>query len=88
MDFRDWLKENRNNPAMRQALRRNGRLTFAESGKHIPGPFTILARKQILDRLLHVQEQYGDRLITDAELDLIYQHWTTELQQEKELKNG
>ncbi len=88
VDFRDWLKENRNNPAMRQALRRNGRLTFAESGKHIPGPFTIRARKQILDYLLQVQEQYGDRLITDAEIDLIYQHWTAELQQEKELKNG
>lgn len=85
VDFRDWLKKIRNNPEMRQTYRRNGRLTFAESGKHIPGPFTIQARKQILDHLLQVQEQYGDRLITDAELDLIYQHWTSELQQEKGL---
>jgi len=88
VDFRDWLKKIRNNPEMRQAYRRNGRLTFAESGKHIPGPFTIQARKQILDYLLQVQEQYGDRLITDAELDLIYQHWTSELKQEKGLANG
>lgn len=85
VDFRDWLKKIRNAPEMRQAYRRNGRLTFDAKGKHIPGPFTIQARKQILDYLLQVQEHYGDRLITDAELDLIYQHWTTELQQEKRL---
>lgn len=85
VDFRDWLKNIRNNPGMRQAYRRNGRLTFDASGKHIPGPFTIQARKQILDYLLQVQTEYGDQLITDAELDLIYQQWTLELQQEKRL---
>lgn len=85
VDFRDWLKNIRNNPGMRQAYRRNGRLTFDASGKHIPGPFTIQARKQILDYLLQVQTEYGDPLITDAELDLIYQQWTLELQQEKRL---
>lgn len=83
VDFRCWLKEIRNNPEMRQAYRRNGRLTFDASGKHIPGPFTIQARKQILDYLLKVQDEYGDKLITDAELDLIYQHWTADLQREK-----
>lgn len=83
VDFRDWLKGIRNNPEMRQAYRRNGRLSFDATGKHIPGPFTIQARKQILDYLLRVQMEYGDRLITDAEMDLIYQHWSAELQQEK-----
>lgn len=87
VDFRDWLKKNRNNPEMRQAYRRNGRLTFDPSGKHIPGPFTIQARKQILEYLLQVQKEYGDTLITDAELDIIYQHWTTELQNEKGIVN-
>lgn len=85
VEFRDWLKSIRNNPEMRQAHRRNGRLTFDASGKHIPGPFTVQARKQILDYLLRVQEEFGDRLITDAELDLIYQCWTTDLQNEKGL---
>lgn len=84
VDFRDWLKKNRNNPEMRQAYRRNGQLTFDPTGRHIPGPFTIQARKQILDRLFRVQQEYGDKLITDAELDLIYQHWTTELQRDTE----
>lgn len=85
VDFRDWLKKIRNNPEMRQAYRRNGRLSFDSAGKHIPGPFTIQARKQILDYLLQVQKEYGDRLITDAEMDLIYQHWSAELQQQKGL---
>lgn len=88
VEFRDWLKSIRNNPELRQAHRRNGRLSFDASGKHIPGPFTIQARKQILDYLLRVQDEFGDRLITDAELDLIYQFWTADLQQEKGLANG
>lgn len=88
VEFRDWLKSIRNNPEMRQAHRRNGRLSFDASGKHIPGPFTIQARKQILDYLLRVQDEFGDRLITDAELDLIYQFWTADLQQEKGLADA
>lgn len=88
VEFRDWLKSIRNNPEMRQAHRRNGRLSFDASGKHIPGPFTIQARKQILDYLLRVQDEFGDRLITGAELDLIYQFWTADLQQEKGLADG
>lgn len=85
VEFRDWLKAIRNKPEMRQAYRRNGRLTFAASGKHIPGPFTVQARKQILEYLLRVQDEFGGRLITDAELDLIYQCWTADLQNEKGL---
>lgn len=88
VEFRDWLKAIRNNPEMRQAHRRNGRLSFDASGKHIPGPFTIQARKQILDYLLRVQDEFGDRLISDAELDLIFQFWTADLQQEKGLADG
>ncbi|MGR8933860.1 MAG: DNA phosphorothioation system sulfurtransferase DndC [Gammaproteobacteria bacterium] len=88
VEFRDWLREIRNKPEMRQGYRRNGRLTFDASGKHIPGPFTIQARKQILEYLFKVQAEFGDKLISDKELDLIYQHWTTELQQEKGLADG
>lgn len=88
VEFRDWLKDIRNKPEFRQGYRRNGRLTFDVTGKHIPGPFTIQARKMILERLFKVQEEFGDRLVTEEELDLIYQHWTTELQQEKGLADG
>ncbi|MDZ4253050.1 MAG: DNA phosphorothioation system sulfurtransferase DndC, partial [Sulfuritalea sp.] len=81
VEFRDWLKDIRNKSEYRQAYRRNGRLTFDLAGKHIPGPFTIQARKMILERLLSIQDEFGDRLISEGELDLIYQHWTNEFQQ-------
>ena len=42
----------------------------------------------ILEALLKVQDELGDTLISERELDLIYQHWTTELQQEKGLADG
>lgn len=88
VDFRDWLKDIRNRPEHRQAYRRNGRLTFDAQGKHIPGPFTIQTRKLILQRLLAVQGEFGDSLVSETELDLIYQHWTAELQQEKGTADG
>lgn len=85
--FRDWLVDIRNDPNRRSAIRRNGRLTFDVSGKHIPGPFTIQARKEILSELLRVQEQFGGRLITDEEVDLIHRIWASELQQEEGISN-
>ena len=85
--FRDWLVQIRRDPARRSAIRRNGRLTFDLSGKHIPGPFTIQARREILERLLSLQAEFGGRLISDDEIDLIYKIWATELQQEEKLEN-
>lgn len=80
IDFRDWLKSIRNDPSMRQVVRRNGRVSFnVEKGTHIPGPFTIQARKLILQKLLEVQEQYGEPLITEAEIQIIRRIWTEDL---------
>lgn len=87
VDFRDWLVSIRNDPSRRSAIRRNGRLTFDLTGKHIPGPFTIQARQEILKRLLEVQEEFGGRLIANDELELIHKIWATELQQEASLAN-
>lgn len=78
--FRDWLVEIRNDPNRRSAVRRNGRLTFDCTGKHIPGPFTIQARQEILKRLLDVQEEFGKELISINEIDLIHKLWATDLQ--------
>lgn len=86
--FRDWLVSIRNDKTKRSAIRRNGRLTFDVSGKHIPGPFTIQARQEILDRLLAVQAEFGAQLITDDELDLIHKYWAMDLQQEEKLANA
>jgi DNA sulfur modification protein DndC len=87
-EFRDWLWAIRNNPEMRSAIRRNGRLTFDQTGKHIPGPFTIQARKEILDRLLKTQELFGGKLISEEEVDLIHRIWSEELQNEGNLANA
>jgi len=88
VDFRDWLKTIRNDPERRSAVRRNGKLTFDVTGRHIPGPFTIQARKEILDYLLRVQEEFGDPLISGDEINLIHEIWAKELQEEKGVSGG
>ena len=80
VDFRNWLKEIRNKQEYRQIERRNGRMQFdLLTGKHIPGPFTIQARKMILDRLLATEAEFGDRLISKEEIDVIESTWAGEL---------
>lgn len=86
--FRDWLVDIRNDPARRSAVRRNGRLTFDLTGKHIPGPFTIQARREILEGLLKVQEEFGATLITTEEIDLIHKVWATDLQTQESLAHA
>ena len=79
VDFRDWLRSIRNEPKYRQVERRNGRIQFDLTGKHIPGPFTMQARRLILDKLIEAEKEYGGRLISDEELDLIQSTWANEL---------
>lgn len=86
--FRDWLVTIRNDPTKRSAIRRNGRLTFDQSGKHIPGPFTIQARKEILEKLLMAQKEFGEELITQEELDFIHKFWSEDLQQQESLAHS
>jgi len=87
VEFRNWLVEIRNKPTYRSAIRRNGRLTFDLTGKHIPGPFTIQARKEILMKLKATEKEYGAPLITDQELDQIQRIWAVEIQNEESLAN-
>lgn len=77
--FRDWLKSIRNEPSLRQAARRNGRINYDATGRHIPGPFTIQARRMILERLLQTQEEFGAELISAAEIQSIKRIWTEDL---------
>ncbi|MDO4878774.1 MAG: DNA phosphorothioation system sulfurtransferase DndC [Neisseria sp.] len=78
IEYRDWLVDIRNRPEYRQVVRRNGKLTF-KGGKHIPGPFTIEARRMMLNKLLEVQAAFGEELISQDEIDLIKQIWTEDL---------
>lgn len=80
--FRDWLREIRNDTSLRQVARRNGRVTFTDQGLHIPGPFTVQARRLILDKLLETQVAYGEKLISEAEIQVIKRLWTEDLTRE------
>lgn len=77
--FRDWLKEIRNDTNLRQAARRNGHVSFNAQGQHIAGPFTVQARRMILERLLAAQDEYGAQLISEAEIQVIRRLWTEDL---------
>ena len=82
IDFRLWLKSIRNDPRYRSVERRNGEITFNSRGeqlKHVPGPFTIQARKMILDKLLAAEAEYGDRLISHDEIQRIHAIWAEEI---------
>ncbi len=69
-DFRNWLKEIREQPNWRQNTRRSG-----ESGI---GPFHPEARTKILRRLLEVEQEVEAELITDEEILYIQQLWSEE----------
>ncbi len=63
---------------MRQLIRRDGKITY-KNGKHIFGPFTIDARKLILEKLLHTQEKYKKELISQKEVDIIKTYWSQDM---------
>ncbi|HYX29323.1 MAG TPA: DNA phosphorothioation system sulfurtransferase DndC [Pyrinomonadaceae bacterium] len=67
LDMRDWLKKIRNDESMREKHRRN--LTDGL------GPFTKEARVAILTRLLEVQLETNQNLISDDELSGIQWIW-------------
>ena len=69
-DFRNWLKEIREDPKYRETRRRNGQIGN--------GPFTPVARKQILRRLLETEAAVGKFLISDEELRFIQMEWQQE----------
>jgi DNA sulfur modification protein DndC len=75
LDFRDWLVSIRNSPERRMARRRDGRITVTSDGVYVPGPFTMDARAEILDRLLELQKTVQRQLITPEELLRIKEIW-------------
>ncbi len=79
LDFRDWLVSIRNEPARRQARRRDGRITFTAGGTFIPGPFTLQTRAEILKRLQALENETGQDLITEEEIELIRDLWSEDI---------
>lgn len=79
LDFRDWLASIRNQKDRRQARRRDGRITITDNGTFIPGPFTLQTRSEIFERLRALEQETGQSLISDEEVDLIHQLWSEEI---------
>jgi DNA sulfur modification protein DndC len=75
LNFRDWLQSIRNEPDRRLARRRDGRITFDRNGTLITGPFSLATRREILDRLLHLQDEIGAELISISEQERIRALW-------------
>jgi DNA sulfur modification protein DndC len=67
-DFRDWLKQIREDPERRNRLRRDER----SAG---PGPFDPATRMEILERLLAMESKVGFELISDGSLAYIRKVW-------------
>lgn len=79
LDFRDWLVTIRNDPERRLARRRDGRFTITRSGVFVPGPFNIATRKEILDRLLGLQDETRMSLISSDEVERIRTLWVEDV---------
>jgi len=77
-DFRNWLVELRGNPEARDYRRRNGSVYVMANGEYGRGPFTMDARKEILRRLLRLENETGFDLISIEELKTIDKMWEDE----------
>lgn len=82
IDFRNWLKETRNNEDFREAKRQDGSLYMVETkeGAKIGlGAYNFKTRKLILEKLLKIQKETQIELITIDELKNIQSEWNDRL---------
>lgn len=77
-DFRNNLLEMREDIRMRDNKRRNGAVYKKADGSFGMGPFTLEARKIILEGLLDLENKTGLELITREELKVIDKMWDEE----------
>jgi len=67
-DYRNWLKDIREEEDRRSPYRRDGREGV--------GPFIASTRKEMLSKLLDTERQVDRQLIADSELAAIQEQWT------------
>jgi DNA sulfur modification protein DndC len=70
-EYRDWLKQIREEPERRSPLRRDGK----SAG---PGPFNPATRKEMLSKLLAMEAVCGFELISDDDISYIQSEWSKE----------
>jgi len=76
LNFRNWLSEIRNDPIRRWPHRRNGRTGL--------GPFTLTARKEILEKLCTLEKTTQSSLVSADELSAIQTLWSQDLLTERD----
>jgi len=81
LSFRDWLVSIRNEPDRRLARRRDGKFTISKKGVHVPGPFNMATRQEILDRVKSLEKETNRRFISDVELKIIRLLWVEDILQ-------
>ena len=74
-NFREWLIDLREDNKNRLPVRRNGNAKLRDDGSTVFGPFTLEVRKEILKRLLALENQLGSTLIFPAEIECIKDVW-------------
>jgi len=79
LKFRNWLFDLRDNEDYRCKRRRNGMKSL--------GPFTLEARKLILDELLRTQTESGYKLIKNEEIIFIRDQWNLDIKSSKYQEN-
>lgn len=77
-EFRNELLEMRENSQLRDSKRRNGSVYKKADGTFGMGPFTLEARRLILEKLLDLENRTGMELITEIELKAIDKMWDEE----------
>ena len=77
-DFRNKLLEMREDSTLRESKRRNGTIYRKADGTLGLGPFTLEARRMILEGLLDLENKTGLELITIGELKVIDKMWDEE----------
>ena len=77
-NFRNELLEMRENSAYRDTKRRNGAVYKKADGSFGMGPFTLEARRIILEKLLELENATRMELITESELKVIDKMWDEE----------
>jgi len=93
-DFRDKLRDERNIPKNRvQGRNRRGTILVHRDGTIGVGSYTIEYRKQLLERLLKMENEFGEELISREERELIPIIWAEEqanlaILMDKKIKGG
>ena len=77
-NFRNELLKMRSDPQFRDTKRRNGSVYKKADGTFGLGPFTLIARRIILEKLLQLEEETHLQLITIDELREIDKMWDEE----------